>query len=131
MVWSIKLYRRRLRESEEKYRSLFVSGPDPILVVDAQNYQILDANPRAEEVYGYTREELAKIPYTALDQDFPNHSLPLFELASERGNTCVYFSKLIHYRKDGLPIYVNLHACPISYRNRQAYIIAAASYNFV
>ncbi len=126
MVWSIKLYRRRLRESEEKYRSLFVSGPDPILVVDAQTYQILDANPRAEEVYGYTREELAKLPYTALDQDFPSNCLVRFEQASERGSTCIYCSKLIHYRKDGLPIYVNLHACPISYRNRQAYIIASA-----
>ncbi|EPR37312.1 multi-sensor signal transduction histidine kinase [Desulfovibrio sp. X2] len=126
MVWSIKLYRRRLRESEEKYRSLFVSGPDPIVVVDAESYAILDANPRAEEVYGYTRAELAGVPYTALDPDFSSQCLARFELPGGRESGCVYCTKLIHYRKDGLPIYVNLHACPISYKNRQAYIIASA-----
>lgn len=126
MVWSIKLYRRRLRESEEKYRSLFVSGPDPIVVVDAHTFEILDANPRAEDVYGYTREELSRIPYTALDPDFASQCLVHIDAMTEQGNSCVYCSKLIHYRKDGLPIYVNLHACPISYKNRQALIIASA-----
>ena len=45
MVWSIRLYRKRLQESEMKYRSLFDSGPDPIFVVDCNTDRILDANP--------------------------------------------------------------------------------------
>ena len=62
MIWGIRLYRRRLRESEKKYRSLFDSGPDPIFVINHQSFDIIDANPRAVEVYGYRREELIGRP---------------------------------------------------------------------
>ena len=46
-----------LRENEEKYRSLFESSADGILLrsIDAH---VLDCNPAACQLYGYTKEEL-------------------------------------------------------------------------
>jgi len=46
-----------LRENEEKYRSLFESSTDGILLgsIDAH---VLDCNPVACQLYGYTKEEL-------------------------------------------------------------------------
>ncbi|QJB56120.1 ATP-binding protein [Pseudodesulfovibrio sp. zrk46] len=121
MVWSIKLYRRRLRESEEKYRSLFDSGPDPIFVVDCETSQISDANPRTVELYGYSKDELIGMDFISLG---PDHNSDCMRYFNEGGGGCVYFPKLLHYRNGYEPFFVNMHACPISYRGRHSIIIA-------
>jgi len=129
MVWSIKLYRRRLRESEEKYRSLFDSGPDPVFVVDCEDFRIADVNPRALELYGYEKDELIGMSYLALGPENRKDCLLSYEgiegEGAENGGTgCLYHPKVLHYKKGMRPFYVNVHACPISYRGRHAIIIA-------
>jgi len=47
------------------------------------------------------------------------------ERLAEADGSCVYGTKIIHYRKGAVPFFVNLHACPISYKGTQAIIIAA------
>ncbi|MGE4191860.1 MAG: ATP-binding protein [Pseudodesulfovibrio sp.] len=121
MVWSIKLYRRRLRESEEKYRSLFDSGPDPIFVVDCESGTVRDANPRATELYGYAKGELLGMNLLDLG---PEHNADCLDYFNEGGSGCVYFPKRLHYKNGGEPFFVNMHACPISYRGHHAIIIA-------
>jgi PAS domain S-box-containing protein/putative nucleotidyltransferase with HDIG domain len=49
---------QRLRESEGKYRRLFTSISDAMLLFDAESLQIIDANDSALQLYGYTRDEL-------------------------------------------------------------------------
>ena len=46
-----------LRESEQRYRTLFESNPFPMLVYDPQSLALLAANGAAVERYGYTRQE--------------------------------------------------------------------------
>ena len=126
MVWSIKLYRKKLRESEEKYRSLFDSGPEPLVVMDAQTLEILDANPRAVELYGFAREEILGRSFSELDRDGnidPNspalsgkHGLP----------SSVYVSKVIQFAKGGNPFYANICASPIVYGDRNAVVVSVA-----
>lgn len=55
-----------MQESEVKYRSLFNSGPNPIFVLDRDQCRILDANPKAKAVFGYTQEELNATPFRDL-----------------------------------------------------------------
>jgi len=131
MVWSIKLYRRRLRESEEKYRSLFDSGPDPVFVVDCADFRIADANPRAVELYGYEKDELLGMSYLDLGPENRAECMLSREGAPDaaggagaEGTGCLYHPKVLHYKKGARPFYVNVHACPISYRGRHAIIIA-------
>jgi len=50
-----------LRESEEKYRTLFKNANEAIYV--AQDERIVFANPKTEELYGYSAEELASKPF--------------------------------------------------------------------
>ncbi|WP_319761485.1 ATP-binding protein [Maridesulfovibrio sp.] len=123
MVWSIKLYRRRLRESEEKYKSLFDSGPDPVLVVSCNDFTIIDANPRVTELYGYSRSELIGAQFLRLGPEANEECIKAFE---EYGGPsgCVYYPKIIHYRKGGNPVYVNMHVCPITYKSKPSMIVA-------
>jgi PAS domain S-box-containing protein len=124
MVWSIKLYRRRLHESEQKYRSLFDSGPDPIFVVDSTTLRIIDANPRALELYGYEKEELVGISFQELEPELGGKSSAAIA-GSDSVQGSVYFQKVLHQKKGDKPFFVNLHACQITYKGRPAIIIAA------
>ena len=47
-----------LRASELKYRNVFATVGDAILMLDSRDGRILDANPAACKLYGYSRDEL-------------------------------------------------------------------------
>lgn len=47
-----------LRDSEHRYRTLFDSAPDAIVLADAETGNILDVNPAALELLGRSRNEL-------------------------------------------------------------------------
>lgn len=51
-----RMAERKLRESEELYRSLFHGANDALLVLEGE--RIIDCNPRAVELYGWPREHL-------------------------------------------------------------------------
>ena len=48
----------KLKESEEKYRSLFENSKDAIFITDAKTGTILDANRQAERFTGRPRQEV-------------------------------------------------------------------------
>ena len=52
-----KLAEEALRQSEEKYRSFVDNSPDSIFVFDTEG-RLLEANPIAERMTGYTRAEI-------------------------------------------------------------------------
>jgi PAS domain S-box-containing protein len=54
-----------LRESEEKYRALMDFAPTAILLSDSQG-NLLEANRRAEELFGYSKAELLQMSYDRL-----------------------------------------------------------------
>jgi PAS domain S-box-containing protein len=49
---------RQLIESEIRYRRLFETAQDAILIIDARTDSIIDANPFIEKLLGYQRSEL-------------------------------------------------------------------------
>jgi histidine kinase len=127
MVRSIKLYRNRLAESESKYRSLFDSGPDPIFVVHRMTYEILDANPRAENMYGYTMDELIGMSFSGLETEDNVDTLSNFGTYATTPTACIFFPKVIHRNKDGTPFFVNMHACGIRYGGADAVIVSTTN----
>lgn len=50
-----------LRDSEERYRLLFESTPQPICVYDAETLRFLTVNEAAIRAYGYTRDEFLSL----------------------------------------------------------------------
>ncbi len=115
-----------LHESEEKYRSLFISGPNPIFVLDRETLAILDASPSAEETYDYYKDDLIGRNFEELGAfEYEDESLSLLE-HRDWSDTGVFSQRIKHYRKGGEPFYVEVKACPTSYQGRPAIILAAS-----
>ncbi len=49
---------QQLREREEQYRSIFEASADGLHIIDLENSQVVEVNPAACKMYGYTREEM-------------------------------------------------------------------------
>ncbi|MBN1930966.1 MAG: PAS domain S-box protein [Desulfobacterales bacterium] len=124
LFWKIKPFPTQLREMEEKYRSLFDSGPEPIFVVDRGSYEILDANPKAMNLYGYSREELIGMSFLRLGagDNLTKECMAYFS-DENKSMECVFYPKMLHYKKEGQPVYVNVHACPIAYKGQPSIIV--------
>ncbi|MCA1784479.1 MAG: PAS domain S-box protein [Desulfobacteraceae bacterium] len=110
---------RGLKESQKKYRSLFKSGPNPIFVVDKTGFDILDANPNATKLFGYTRRELVKMTLFDLGE---------LDTASVTGKpldleTLVTRSKVRFFKKNGDPVFVNIHASPAEHAKEDVIIV--------
>ncbi len=57
---------KALRESEEKFRTIFDSVNDAVFIHDVKTGAILDANSKMCEMYGYSREEVDQLEMQAL-----------------------------------------------------------------
>jgi PAS domain S-box-containing protein len=58
-----------LRASEERYRLLFETESDAILLVDVETLRLTDANPSAEHLWGYDRKELLGLTVSDLSAE--------------------------------------------------------------
>ena len=65
---------RSLRESEARFRSIFGSVNDGIVVHDVQTGAFLDANPRICEMFGYSRDEMLRLTMADLSADDPPYT---------------------------------------------------------
>jgi len=62
------------RASETSYRSIFEASEEAIFVHDFDTGRILDANPQACRVYGYTREEMLDIRVADVSSNVPPYT---------------------------------------------------------
>jgi PAS domain S-box-containing protein len=58
-----------LRENEERYRTLFETANDAILLADAETGVVLDANKRSEVLFGMPAHDLIGLHHTQLHPD--------------------------------------------------------------
>jgi PAS domain S-box-containing protein len=100
-------------KSEEKYRTLFNSDPNPIFILDCREFRILDINQRAQDSYGYSRKELLGVPFLNLgDQEDEELAGGLRRLGRDQS---MLFTKKKHYRKGQRPFFVNINISPAKY----------------
>ncbi len=107
MTQRIQVSEQELKASEEKYRSLFDNDPNPILVFDRATFQIMDANIRAIEKYGYSRKELLQMSFRDLGD--PEDAE---KIRSSVVEACIFLPKIRHRKKDGSVMHVDIHSCP-------------------
>jgi PAS domain S-box-containing protein len=71
--WRRVAEQRRREKNQQSYREIFERVNEPIVLHDADTGEILDANPRAQEVYGYSTEELGELGvggFSATDEGY-------------------------------------------------------------
>lgn len=113
-----KMTELALRESEQKYRSLFESAHDSILIIDAETHQVLDANWSACKLLGYTRREILQLDIEAIETPFDSISRETL-LRKLDFDGCVMYEHV--YRcKDETELPVEVSSRVIEYDHRLA-----------
>ncbi len=113
---------RAIKESEESYRVLFKDHPEPMWVYDVQTLEILDVNHAAIEKYGYRREEFLDLSIKDLRPKEEVHDLLEF---LEEPPEIRHSEKVLHSKKDGSQIDVEISSRQISFRGYNARLVNA------
>lgn len=98
-----------LRESEDRFRTLFDHSEDAIFLLVPESCLIIDVNSTAEKLFGYTKEEMVGYDFKLLkpQQDCDNCMLSVCKLAdSEIRN----IDHLVNLTKDGNEIHLSVRA---------------------
>ena len=110
--------KRALRESEERYRVLFESESDAILVFDEESRVFVDVNPAAEALYGYSRHEFLHITHSVIVADGESeHKVFSTPLGTDPTMICSR-----HYKRDGTVFPVEISMCSVDLRGRRTVI---------
>jgi len=116
-----------LRRSEERYRLLFNTDPNPVFVVASDSQLILDVNDRAAEVYGYPKASLISMPFTKLGyaDEGQDISAAFSRLRSEE-KLCSQLPKMRRKASNGEVVWENIYFCRYTYMGKES-IIATTS----
>jgi PAS domain S-box-containing protein len=87
-----------LRQSEEKYRQLFETVSDAIIVFDGKTRRFIDVNEKACHLYGYSREEFLELKHNDISAE-PDKSNASIEETLTGRRTLVPLRH--HRKKDG------------------------------
>jgi len=109
-------------KSEEKYRTLFNSDPHPIFILDSKTFEILDMNQRAQDSYGYSREELLGKPFIEIGEE--NDAEMAQALQNLKEDQSLLFSKKRHFRRGRRPFYVNINMSYAKYGNDNVIMVS-------
>ncbi len=92
---------RALRLSEAKYRNIFESANDAVLVFEPRTMRVLEANAKALEMYGFSREEFIGMNLKKLMMDIVRGDQEVAQTL-HAGSDANF--ETVHFRKDGTPM---------------------------
>lgn len=102
--------------SEEEYRNIFEAAGDGLVIYDIEQDSVVEANPAACEMHGYTRQEFIGLD-PAVFMLPESHALLVEQIdAAEPGS--VFESLIVHRRRDGSLFHVEERRSMINYRGR-------------
>jgi two-component system sensor histidine kinase/response regulator len=122
--WDIseqKVREKQLIESEAKYRSIFESVNDVIILLDRRG-RILDVNSKVIDMAGYEREDLIGHDFRTLSKIITKKSLAVlaYNFAKRIAGASVPAYEVEMRNKDGKIINVEINAVPLKIRGKIA-----------
>src|SRR5687767_2236833 len=116
-----KQFEEALRDSEERYRLLFESTPQPIWVYNEDTLAFVAVNEAATRIYGYTRDEFLSMTVNDLR---PQEDIPtlLIKNASD-ANELVISSPWRHQTRDKKTIYVEMSSHPVVFDGKNSKLV--------
>ena len=116
-----KRFLEKLKESEERHRSLFEYAQDAIIIFDAQNLQFEDANQAAQRFYGYTKKELLKLLITDVSAEAEKTKETISKISKEDERSKQLLLRY-HKRKDGAVVPVEIYSGTFMSKGRKKII---------
>jgi PAS domain S-box-containing protein len=113
-----KRFEEALRDSEERYRLLFESTPQPIWVYNEDTLHFLAVNEAATRTYGYTREEFLSM---TIDDIRAREDIPTLIIKNDPD--LVISSPWRHKTKDGKTIYVEISSHPVIFDGKNSRLV--------
>ncbi|MBI4792563.1 MAG: diguanylate cyclase [Deltaproteobacteria bacterium] len=115
-----KIAEKRLRETKEYLHSIFHSVQAGIIVIDAETKIIIDANPRALELFGLSKSAMLQRACNEVICSIEEGQCPILD----GGGVCAYQTTQAVTRENGKEIYLlkSATACMI---NDKRYIVAS------
>jgi PAS domain S-box-containing protein len=104
-----------LRESEERYGALFMGAKAPMLMVDPESGDILEANAAAQSFYGYDHDQLRHMKISDINMLSPDSIKAEMKLAQAEKRHCFYFP---HRLASGEVRQVEVYSGPITYGSK-------------
>lgn len=105
-----------LRESEQRFRKLFLLIPDSVFIIDKRQKKILRVNDLACKVYGYSKEQFDGMSILNISNE-PEKTRIAIE------NEISYIQQRYHKRKNGQVFPVEITAQHFHYHNRPQILI--------
>jgi histidine kinase len=119
-ITQMKHLEKEVQKSEEKYRSIFNSIPNPVFVLDASSLEILDCNDSVTPVYGFRKEELLMSSFEDLFEEDSRE-----RYASELKSSTV-LNQVRQTNKAGQTIFVNIRVSPSEYVGRDVLLVTTS-----
>jgi PAS domain S-box-containing protein len=103
-------------DEEQQYRIIFEAASDGMIISDVETGCVVDANPSAIAMHGYTREEFIGLHLTAYVH--PDSQRLFSESARDVQPGGVFDVPAVHLRKDGSSFYVDVRRTAIQFQAR-------------
>ena len=116
-----KHFEEALRDSEERYRLLFESTPQPIWVYNEETLGFLAVNEAATRIYGYTRDEFLSM---TIDDIRPREDIPTLMIKNAaHPDELVISSPWRHQTRDKKTIYVEMSSHPVVFDGKNSRLV--------
>lgn len=116
-----KRFEEALRDSEERYRLLFESTPQPICVYNEETLTFLAVNEAATRTYGYSRDEFLSMTINDLR---PQEDIPTLIIKNtEDPDELVISSPWRHQTSDKKTIYVEMTSHPVVFDGKNSRLV--------
>lgn len=109
---------KALKESEEKYRYIFMHNPQPMWIYDLETLAFLEVNEASVNHYGYSRAEFMQMTIKDIR---PAEDIPMLKENIKNDPSSYNPSGgWRHQKKNGELIYVEISAHSVNYEGRRA-----------
>jgi PAS domain S-box-containing protein len=114
-----KRFEEALRDSEERYRLLFESTPQPIWVYNEDTLAFLAVNEAATRTYGYSRDEFLSM---TINDIRASEDIPTLMIKNDP-NDLVISSPWRHSTRTGATLYVEMSSHPVVFDGKNSRLV--------
>src|SRR5690606_14358058 len=119
-----KLALKRLEESEEQYRYLFMKSPMPKWIYELGSLKILEVNEAAIKKYGYSREQFLSMTIKDIRPSEDVERVVAINKDIKPGTT-IYFGQWRHRKADGEILHVEVSGHMTTHHGKEVMMVVS------